>query len=280
MPETQTGYFETNGAKLYYEVAGEGHPLVFVHAGIADSSMWDEQFQTFAQYFRVIRYDTRGFGKTTTQDVEYSNRADLLALLDHLGVQQTYIVGCSRGGQIATDFTVEFPNRVAALVPVCAGLSGFSVESLPEEEALFEEGERLEELGDFEAVAELEVKLWVIGVKRTAEQVDAGLQKRVYDMILANGVHANEGGKPIVLNPPAADRLKSIHVPTLVIITDSDVSDVQLAADVLVSGIRGARRALIENSAHVPNMERPDEFNQILLSFLQSLTRVEPDAGT
>lgn len=263
-------YLDVQGGRLYYDVTGEGLPLVFIHAGIADCRMWDEQVAHFGSRYRVIRYDTRGFGRTTTQDVEYSNRADLAALLDHLGVDKAVIVGCSRGGQIATDFTLEFPNRVAALVPVCAGVSGFEYDT-PEEDAPFEEAERLEELGDYDRLAELEVELWVVGLQRTPEQVDAGLRRRVYEMSRANFDHAHEGGRPIVLDPPAVDRLDTIRVPTLVMVTDKDTTYIRAAADALANGIPGARKVVIANSAHVPNMEHPDEFNRILGEFVETV---------
>jgi pimeloyl-ACP methyl ester carboxylesterase len=270
MPET--GYLDVDGGKLYYEVAGEGHPLVFIHAGIADCRMWDEQVAFLADHYRVIRYDTRGFGKTTTQDVEYSNRRDLLALLDHLGVQKAYLVGCSRGGQIAIDFTLEFPDRVAALIPVCAGLGGFSNgNALPEEQARFDEMERLEELGDYDTLAEMEAEYWVLGVSRTPDQVDPRILQRVVEMDRANLIHRSEGGKPIVLDPPAAERLGSIRTPTLVIITDLDESVVRAMADAMANRIPGAQKLVINNSAHVPNMEHPDEFNRAVLAFLKSI---------
>lgn len=268
---TENGYLDINGGRLYYEVAGEGHPLVFIHAGIADCRMWDEQVAFFAEHYRVIRYDTRGFGKTTTQDVEYSNRRDLLALLDHLGAEKVYLVGCSRGGQIAIDFTLEFPDRVAALIPVCAGLGGFDADNLPEETARLEEMERVEELGDYDTAAAMEAEYWVLGVPRTPDQVDPRILQRVVEMNRANVTHRNEGGKPIVLDPPAAERLGSIRVPTLVIITDLDESWVRAAADALANGIPGAQKLVITNSAHVPNMEHPDLFNRAVLAFLQGV---------
>jgi 3-oxoadipate enol-lactonase len=97
------GTIETSGGPLYYEVAGEGHPLLLVHAGIADHRMWDDQWDEFASRYRVIRYDLRGYGNTSLLDRGYSNRQDIHDLLTHLGVDKTYIIAVSRGGQIATD---------------------------------------------------------------------------------------------------------------------------------------------------------------------------------
>src|SRR5579883_2650659 len=124
VPESTTGYVDVEGGKLYYEVAGTGHPFVLIHAGVADHHMWDDQFPVFAQRYRVIRYDTREFGLTTSENVSYSNRQDLYDLLRHLGVEKTYVMGCSLGGQIAVDFTLEHPDMVDALIVVGGGISG------------------------------------------------------------------------------------------------------------------------------------------------------------
>ena len=121
----ESGFVDVEGGKLYYEAAGEGHPLVLIHDSVGNRTMWDGHFEELAKKYRVIRYDTRGYGKTTTEPVSYSNRQDLLDLLDHLGVDKAYLIGVSRGGQIAIDFTLEHPERVDALIPVAAGLSGY-----------------------------------------------------------------------------------------------------------------------------------------------------------
>src|SRR5436309_11121519 len=104
---SERGMLPVNGAKLAYEVAGQGPAIVLIHAGVADMSMWDEPFHELSEHFRVLRYDTRGFGESKTEAVEFSNRADLLALMAHLNIDKAVIVGNSRGGQIAIDFALE-----------------------------------------------------------------------------------------------------------------------------------------------------------------------------
>src|SRR3989304_1406543 len=121
----QTGFVDVEGARLYYETAGTGRYLVLIHAGVADSRMWDDQFLVFADRFHVVRYDTRGFGRSKTEDGPFSNRQDLRELLRHLGIGRSSLCGASRAGQIAIDFTLEYPEMVEALVPVAAGISGY-----------------------------------------------------------------------------------------------------------------------------------------------------------
>jgi len=272
MLEVQSGFLPVEGGRLYYETAGQGQPLVMIHAGIADSRMWTPQWDAFAQRCRVIRYDTRGYGKTTTDSVEFSNRADLQALLDHLEVEQAVVIGCSRGGQIAVDFTLEFPERVRALIPVAAGLGGFQFEEPKHEREKFIEMDQLYDKGDFARLTDLEVEVWVDGFQRTPDQVDPQVRKTVRQMIAANYARKDGEPKPIVLAPPAAGRLAEIKAPTLVIVGDLDTSDTRAAAEALARGIPGAKYYVVKGTAHLPNMERPDEFNHIVLEFLSALT--------
>src|SRR4030042_911272 len=121
-----SGFAPVYNGQLYYEVSGSGRPILFIHAGVADHTMWDGQIQQFSGYFKVIRYDSRSYGKSQTETTEFSNRQDILDLLDHLDVDRVAVIGISRGGQIAIDFTLEHPERVSALVTVAAGVSGFN----------------------------------------------------------------------------------------------------------------------------------------------------------
>src|SRR5947209_4191296 len=121
-----SGFIEVESGKLYFEAEGEGPALVLIHAGVAHSGMWDDQFHRFAGHFRTIRYDMRGFGKSESLPGTFSWRQDLFDLLTFLGVQRAALVGLSMGGGLAVDFTLEHPEMVTALVAVALGLSGFS----------------------------------------------------------------------------------------------------------------------------------------------------------
>src|SRR3990170_1439944 len=121
----ESGTLETNGARIHYEVEGSGPPVVLIHAGIANLRMWDDQAIALRDAHRVIRYDTRGFGRTETDAVPFSNRADIAALLDHLVEESAHVVGLSRGGMIALDFTIEYRDRVRSLIVAAGGISGY-----------------------------------------------------------------------------------------------------------------------------------------------------------
>jgi 3-oxoadipate enol-lactonase len=136
------------GATLHVidEGASDRPPILLLHAGIADSRAWDALAPRLVEAgYRVVRYDRRGFGRTVTEDVEFSNRADLVAVLDALGIGRAALVGNSQGGQIAFDAAIEHPERVAAVVGVGAGLGGFEGDVTDDEIALFDRSEALEE---------------------------------------------------------------------------------------------------------------------------------------
>jgi len=263
-----------NGARLYYEVAGEEHPLVLIHTGVADHRMWDGQFEVFARHYRVVRYDARGYGKSVTEDVEFSNRQDLSDLLKHLGMAKAHVLGVSRGGQIAMDFTLERPGTVSALVMVASGPGGYeSPRPNPEAETrMFQELEAAWEAKDFARLADLEVRLWVDGPGQPADRVPATIRERVCEMILNNYRTHTIEGKPQPLPPPAAGRLAEIRVPTLIVTGDLDTSHIRAAADFMEQHIRGTKNVILPGTAHMLNMERVDAFTRIVLEFLGALS--------
>ena len=125
--------------------------------------------------------------------------------------------------------------------------------------------------GDLEAAADLNVRVWVDGPKRTPEQVDQLVRQRVYDMQYhAFTVAMPEEDEEISPQPPAISRLAELHVPTLIIVGDYDLADKVALARQLYECIVGAQLAIIPNVAHMVSMERPYEFNRLVLDFLQS----------
>lgn len=264
-----TGTADVNGTKLYYEVAGGGGPLVLVHAGIADGRMWDAQVDAFSAHYRTIRHDMRGFGRSPMVEGPYSHHADLRALLDALGVERASFVGCSRGGGAVLDFALENPGRVGALVLVGSAVGGFEFDEEPPEE--WDELVAADEAGDLERVSELEVRMWVDGPRRSPGVVDPAVRDLVGEMnLIALKNEALGIGEELDPQPPAATRLSQIRAPTLVLVGEEDRPRILAAADLLEREIPNARKTVIPGTAHVPNMERPEEFNRLVLDFLQS----------
>lgn len=277
MTQTLKSFVNVPGAQLYCEDSGDVDKpaLLFIHAGVADSRMWQPQTDFFAQNYCVVRYDTRGYGKTTSEDGEFSNRADAIAVLDHLGIKKAALIGCSRGGQIAIDTALEYPDRVLALVPVCAGLSGYDFQ--PSDSAkdittgeLFEQMELAESVKDFERLIDLEVRLWADGAGQPEGRAPAQVRALMRDMIGTAYRSAQPEGRATPLEPPASGRLHEIKVPTLVIAGALDTSAVLEIAGFMEQHIAGAQKLIFGDTAHVPSMEFPEPFNQALSNFLQT----------
>ncbi|CAA9457480.1 MAG: Beta-ketoadipate enol-lactone hydrolase [uncultured Rubrobacteraceae bacterium] len=264
----ETGTAEVNGARIYYEAAGEGEPLVLVHAGIADSRMWEGQLKAFAERYRVIRYDMRGFGRTEMVEGPFSHHEDLRGLLDYLDVERTHLLGCSMGGGAVLDFALEYPQRVGNLVLVGSAVGGFGPDFDPPKE--WDELVAADEAGDLDLVSELEVGIWVVGPERSPDAVDPSVRDLVWEMnLIALRNEAAGLGEEWESEPPAADRLPDLQAPTLLIVGDEDQPRVFAAADLLEKELPNARKVVMHGTAHVPNMERPEEFNRLVLDFLK-----------
>jgi len=262
----ESGFLETNGARIYYEVEGSGPPVVLIHAGVANLRMWDEQVPALRDAYRVIRYDTRGFGRTETDAVEFSNRADIAAVLDHLGEESAHVVGFSRAGSIALDFALEFPDRVRSLVVGAGGISGYkSPDEAPAED--FEAADQLLEAKDWDALAEWEAAYWADGPDQPADRVPE-VRARVHDWVLTNYRAEKEEGTPQRLDPPAVGRLDELKVPLLAILGTFDDPGTQESMRHLAEAVPGARLEVFEGVAHMINLEQPDRFNALLLESL------------
>lgn len=204
MSRTEQGHIEVNGARLYYEVAGSGPAIALIHAGIADCRMWDAQFAAFAERYRVVRYDQRGFGRSSMPPGPYAPRDDLRELLRALGIARATLVGVSMGGGVALDCALDHPDLVEALVLVASGLGG----SPPSDylrgrwQAI---GEALAGAG-IDAANELELQLWIDGQGRAPEQVDPAVREFVREMnraVLAREPENDALGQPQRLAPPS-----------------------------------------------------------------------------
>lgn len=259
-----------NGANLYYEDVGTGTPLVFVHAGIADSRMWDTQIAAFSGQYRVVRMDLRGFGQSLPTEASFSHREDILSLMDALNIDRGVLVGCSLGGLRSMDLALDQPQWVQALVMVGSRPHGFDadVPPLPYEEEI----EAADAAGDLERINTLELLRWVAGPTRTRADVDPYVWALAADMNrIALGNEAQSGEEKPPLDPPAAERLHELSMPVLIVCGDCDVPLMIAAADAMEQGIPHARKVMLRNAGHLPNMERPDEFNQALKTFLSEL---------
>jgi 3-oxoadipate enol-lactonase len=269
--QAETGVVEVNGGRLEFDVAGSGPAVVFLHPGLWDRRTWDDQFGVFAETYRVVRYDARGYGRSSRPEtgIPYSHVEDLAAVMDAAGVEHAALVGCSMGGGIGLDFALERPNRVSALVLAAPGVSGF--EGTSEEEAEWKAGWGELERAIDEAVAagELERALDLHLTTLAALGTDDDAGRRIRDIALDNlhEITRDDSGRAR-LDPPAIDRLEDVAAPTLVLPAEHDPPWHARACDVLAERIPNARLVQMPGTDHILNMRRPAKFNRVVLEFL------------
>ena len=264
-----TEILEANGARIAYDTDGSGEAVLLIHAGVANRRMWDDQVVALREAYRVIRHDTRGFGETETDAVEFSNRADIAALLDHLGEASAHVVGLSRGGMIALDFALEYPDRTRSVVVASGGVAGYDS---PDDatEADFAEPEAAYNAKDWPAISEWETNYWVEGPGQPVGRVDPALRARVHGWILDNYVAEKEEGTPQPLDPPANSRLGQLGAPLLVMYGTLDEAGTQSHMRYLAESVPGARLEVFEGAAHLLNLEQPERFNEVVREFLDA----------
>ncbi|HEX9037577.1 MAG TPA: alpha/beta hydrolase [Ktedonobacterales bacterium] len=270
------GYLTVNGARLWYEEMGSGPAVTMVHAGVCDHRQWDDQVPAFSPFYRVIRFDMRGFGQSDIHPGAASMSDDIRGVLDALGVERTALIGCSMGGSASIDFAVTHPDRVSALVTVGAGVSGAPEhENPPEQNALFEEAEAAQKAGNLTRLCEIETRIWCQGFAREADQVKPAVRQRFLEMDTNDNRRYLAGEWKDVeftpLDPPAYGRLGGLAVPALVVIGSGDEAATQAIADDIAGGIPGARKVVMPGLGHVPNMDEPEEFNRVVLEFLRAV---------
>lgn len=257
---------QVNGARIHYERSGSGFPVVFLHAGVADSRMWEPQVAAFAEHFDVVRPDERGFGQSELPAMRWSSRDDLLKIMDSLELKPAHLVGCSMGGMLAIDFALDHPERVSKLVLVGTGIGGANFgKKYPE---LWADVRAADKAHDLAALNQAEMKLFLAGPRRPVEAIDKRLRELFLDMNATSMESDFDSAPTEDLDPPAVERLGEISAPTLLVVGDEDIGPIFDATELLLEKVKGARKAVIHDAAHLPNLEHPDEFNRIVLDFL------------
>lgn len=260
-----TGIAEIEGARLYYEIEGEGSAVVFVNPGALDCRIWDPQWPAFAARHRVLRYDPRGFRGSSKPEGVFSHIRDLRALLDFTGISRAHLVGSSFGGSLALDFGAAHLDRVASLVLVGAGgpQNGF-----PMPQDLFRA---------FAPIAQAMKESFARGIDVWLE-IDERMPRdpELASLVRANAL-ANESywkiqpGSVEPLTPPLRDRLKDMPLPTLAIVGERDHPYTLGVAELLEREMPRARRVVVTGAGHLVHLEKPAAFNDLVLSEIRRL---------
>ena len=271
--------------ELAYDEAGEGTPVVLLHAAVGDRRMWDAQFAALARDHRVIRYDRRGFGESTRGSEAFSHHEDLLALLDARGIEQAALVGSSMGGACALDAALAAPERITRIALLGSGLTGHTWPphmqadiaellrgAVPEDRyARYSAGGATDvDPADVAAMAEINLRYLVVGPKRTPEVLPPGMWALAREM--CELVYTRDWSEPQWTEkiPDTRHRLGEITTPALVLIGLSDALGlIELSAH-LAESLPNAERVDLPDTGHLPQLEHPAEVTALLQKFLVS----------
>ena len=252
-----------NGAELYYEVGGEGRPLMLLHDGLLDRRMWDDQFVAFARLYKTIRYDRRGYGNSSGQNRPFSDASDLHRLLRHLGTDEAHLLGISNGAKVALQFALEHPRMVAALVLVGPSLGGYR----PSEE----KQRRVSEILSVacERGAEAGVEAWMEDPFYPPAKDKPAARERVRRIARENLPRLlSVPGLREEPYPPTIESLSRIVAPTLIVLGERDDRDNREIASILASRLPRAEKKVFAASGHLVNLERPEQFYSFVVNFL------------
>lgn len=266
------GFVAVDDTRLRYRTAGRNGQtaLVFVHAGVADSRLWARQMETFADRYHVITYDLRGYGDSELPPQSYAHYRDLESLLDSLHVGPAHFVGASMGGAVVVDFALLHPDRVRSLTLLTPAVSGYE---FTDEATLvgWQRAAEAVETSDFERAAAIESEMWLAGPTRTLDDIDPECRELVRAMLERSYEHATDEAAEEQLNPPAIGRLDDLRPPVLLVSGELDRPDMAAIAARLTDELTDVRYEMVDDTAHLPSLERPDEFDRLLTAFLSDV---------
>lgn len=249
---------DVNGARLWYDEAGEGDTVLLLHGGLGDSGLWESVVPILAERFRTIRTDLRFYGRSTGPAVSWSWHEDVLAVLDELGIERTALAGLSLGGRIALELALDAPERFRALALVAPGLSGHDGAAYtPEQEVRYEAAEAA---GDLDAAMEVDFEVWA--------PLGADERMRALWLATSDEVPMPEGVEPLPpRGGPAKPRLAELAVPTLVVTASHDPAGFREVGPLIAREAPNARHVELD-SDHYVTLREPELVARLLAEFL------------
>src|SRR5215210_7714400 len=271
-------WIDVPGGRLAAQDEGEGPPVLLVHSAVVNRRSWNGVVPRLVEAgYRVLRFDMRGFGESTTDEVEYAPHEDVVAVLDHFGVGRAAVAGNSMGAAFTLDAVLESPDRFVALVWVGGGIGGYNKEPASSEDELFTAEGEAEDAKDWDLAAELDTRIWMDGwrdgVNEPATRVDPQVRASMKAMdreLLEPGRVYGEFKRPA---PPAIERLETVAVPTLIVIGTLDTGGTRSSAEILAERVPGARIERMPEVAHIIGMEQPDKLVALIVEHLAPLPR-------
>jgi len=257
-----------NGIDIHYTVEGEGPWLTLSHSLACNLHMWDEEAKRLSKRYKVLRYDTRGHGRTSAPAGAYTLELladDLHALLAALGVQSTHFVGLSMGGMIGQTYALKYPGTFSSLA-LCDTTSRYPAEAA----GVWAERIKTVEAEGLEPLVESTLARWLTEPFRKAHPE---VVATVAQMIRSTPVPGYVGCCYAIPNINLTARLKDIRCPSLVIVGKDDAGTPVAMAEDIHRALPGSRLVIIPDAAHLSNLEQPNAFNQALGDFIDGVNQ-------
>jgi len=257
-----------NGLRINWQLTGpENAPVVVLSHSLGSSGiMWDWQVPMFVERFRVLRYDTRGHGGTDAPAGPYhldSLGDDAIGLLDALDIQRVHWVGLSMGGMIGQNLALRHPQRLDSLV-----LCDTTSEVPPEARATWDERIATAEMHGLEPLCAGTMERWFTPafLERNPEEVQV-----IRQQFLQTPTSGYVGCCQAICELDYTDRLSSIALPVQIIVGAQDPSAPPSVSEMMQERISGAALTVIDDAAHLSNVEQPRAFNNAAMRFLMAL---------
>ncbi|MGC1523953.1 MAG: alpha/beta hydrolase [Steroidobacteraceae bacterium] len=256
-------YFTTGGARLRYRVEGRGPPLLMAHGWTLDLEMWEPQIAALRAGFRLVRFDRRGFGLSSGRPSVTQDIADIAALCNHLAVERIAVLGMSQGARAAMGFALAAPARVSCLI--LDGPPDYAGNPLPADDDVpldyYRGVVRAQGMTAFR-------REWAAHPLLSLRTGDPCMHKILDAMIMR--YPGNDLLEPVAAAAAPVDSpsIDSIGAPVLVITGDQDLASRTQAADTLAALLNKAERAVIPAAGHLPNLDNPQAYNDVVRAFL------------
>jgi len=254
---------KTNGIEINYEIEGNGPWLTMSHSLACNLHMWDPQMPVLKDRFRVLRFDTRGHGRSSAPAGEYTLEqlaADVKGLLDGLGIKQTHWAGLSMGGMIGQAFALKYPGVFQSMV-----LADTTSRRPPDAAKMWGDRIKTAQEQGMGALVESTLARWFTEPYRNSRQ---DVMERIGKDIRTTPVNGFVGCCHAISKVDYLDRLVEIKLPVLVMVGEHDHGTPPEAARAIQQNLPGSELKILPSAAHLSNIEQADEFNKTMIGFL------------
>lgn len=259
-----------DGYHIYFDICGEGSPLLLIHGWSLDSRMWASVVPKLAEYFQVITIDRRGFGQSDGVPSKSKDLEDIDALLNHLNIDTVSLIGMSQGGRVALNYCLTRPQKVCAMVLQGSQMDGYSPEGSKAEQIPLEDFKTLVEVGQLDELRASWLKHPLMAVPENSSELKQSLRTMLKDYQAKDLQLDIAELRTVEIN--AAARLQEIQCPVIVIDGETEIDPIKQVSEKLLAGLSSVQKITIRGGGHLISMIQPQAFSKVVIDFLSSAT--------